>query len=99
RPLHLPSFPTRRSSDLGSGPLQTLFAVGSGRVDYSAPGLPNLSARIYRSTDAGANWSASENGLPLPIDIVPGPDVGLSYNIAITDRKSTRLNSSHVKIS
>jgi photosystem II stability/assembly factor-like uncharacterized protein len=68
----------------GSGPLQTLFAVGSGRVDYSAPGLPNLSARIYKSTDAGANWSASENGLPLPIDIVPGPDVGLSYNIAIT---------------
>src|SRR5690606_9551540 len=76
--------PTSGPCPPGSGPLQTLFAVGSGRVDYSAPGLPNLSARIYRSTDAGANWSASENGLPLPIDIVPGPDVGLSYNIAIT---------------
>lgn len=69
---------------IGGGPLQTLYAIGSGRANLSAPGLPNRSARIYKSTDAGANWSASENGLPLPIDIVPGPDIGLASNIGIT---------------
>ncbi|HOX70425.1 hypothetical protein [Dokdonella sp.] len=56
---------------IGSGPLQTLFAAGAGRPNFSAPGLPNLSSRIYKSTNAGALWTASESGLPLPQDLGP----------------------------
>jgi photosystem II stability/assembly factor-like uncharacterized protein len=55
----------------GSGALQTLYVGGSGRPDTSSPGLPYRSARIYRSTDAGASWTAADNGLPLPQDIGP----------------------------
>lgn len=50
---------------IGSGPLQTLFIAGSGRT---APGdltAPLVSARIYKSVNAGSNWSPSDNGLPL----------------------------------
>ena len=68
---------------IGSGPLQTLFAIGSGIMDYSAPGLPYRSARIYKSTNAGASWSPSENGLPLPQDIDPAAGVGLTGSIGI----------------
>ena len=41
-------------------------------AEQSACGRPTYgagtyaAARIYKSTDAGANWSASENGLPAP---------------------------------
>ncbi|MDC8011581.1 WD40/YVTN/BNR-like repeat-containing protein [Tahibacter soli] len=51
----------------GGGPLRTILAAGSGVSDRTSPGLPYRSARIWRSTDAGANWSPSDNGLPLPI--------------------------------
>lgn len=42
-----------------SGPLQTVYVSASGRVDLAGP-----APRIYKSTDAGASWTASENGLP-----------------------------------
>lgn len=66
----------------GSGPLQTLFAIGSGVIS-TGPGLPYRSARIYRSTNAGASWTARENGLPLPQDIDPGPGVALVGSIGV----------------
>ena len=46
------------------GPLQTVYVAASGRPNYGAGTY--AAARIYKSTDAGANWSASENGLPAP---------------------------------
>lgn len=55
----------------GSGGLRTLFAVGGGRPNFSGPGLPYVSARIYKSTNAGASWAASETGLPLSQDLGP----------------------------
>lgn len=55
----------------GSGGLRTLFAAGSGRSNFSGPGLPYLSARIYKSTNAGASWSPSDTGLPLSQDLGP----------------------------
>lgn len=61
----------------GSGPLQTLFVAGSGRPDLGGPGLPNRSARIYKSTNAGGLWSASEGGLPLPQEL--GPPGAFNY--------------------
>jgi photosystem II stability/assembly factor-like uncharacterized protein len=45
-----------------SGPLRTLYIGGSGRANFSTGTYP--AARIYKSTDAGASWVASENGLP-----------------------------------
>jgi photosystem II stability/assembly factor-like uncharacterized protein len=45
-----------------SGPLNTLYVAGSGRPAFNTGTY--LAARIYKSTDAGASWSPSENGLP-----------------------------------
>lgn len=57
----------------GGGALQKVIAVGGGIADLSAPGLPYRSARVYRSTNAGTSWTASETGLPLPQDLGAGP--------------------------
>src|SRR5699024_12751299 len=81
---HLPSFPTRRSSDLGDEPefgiaswFAMLFAAGMGigLVFYSV-GEP----LTYAFTDPKPGWSGDQSDM-------------------IGDRKSTRLNSSHVSIS
>jgi photosystem II stability/assembly factor-like uncharacterized protein len=53
----------------GSSPLQTIYAAGSGFA--GEPGQPYLSARIYKSTNAGASWVASESGLPPTEDLGP----------------------------
>jgi photosystem II stability/assembly factor-like uncharacterized protein len=52
----------------GTGPLQTLYLAGSGTIRYdSVTGVPTVhAARIYKSVDAGANWTASDTGLPIP---------------------------------
>ena len=47
-----------------AGPLQTVYVTASGRVNWSTGA--QIAARVYKSTDAGATWNASENGLPLP---------------------------------
>lgn len=64
---------------IGSGPLQTVFAAGSGRRNLAGAGISYLSARIYKSTNAGANWSASESGLPLPQDLGPPGAGNIGY--------------------
>ncbi|MCQ4164243.1 exo-alpha-sialidase [Tahibacter harae] len=61
----------------GSGGLRTLFAAGGGRPNSGGPGLPYISARIYKSTNAGASWSASDAGLPLSQDL--GPPGAFNY--------------------
>ena len=53
----------------GSSPLQTLYVGGSGIPGQ--PGMPYQSARVYKSINAGASWTASENGLPAPEDLGP----------------------------
>src|SRR5207248_4532956 len=85
-PLHLPSFPTRRSSDLHDrlhgGPVQLAVlsaAIGLGSVPPSIllalrPGPPRWEGRqFYLST--------------------------IGWGVGVIDRKSTRLNSSHRTIS
>lgn len=48
----------------GSGPLQTLFAVGSGRFSDNGSGsYAKQAARIYKSTNAGGSWTASDTGM------------------------------------
>src|SRR5690606_42027904 len=79
-PPDLPSFPTRRSSDLRQEALARLRAtVESGRPIIGGGAGTGLSAK------------AAEAG---------GIDLIIIYNSGrYQDRKSTRLNSSHVKIS
>src|SRR5207253_11181721 len=83
-----PSFPTRRSSDLG-------------RVDAVCSLKPARSVDI-----AAALLLVRERGLAIdlfeapPFDAAPLDVEGRSRVVAAgTDRKSTRLNSSHVAIS
>lgn len=56
---------------VGGGALRTLLAAGSG-VRGIAVTDPFRSARIYKSTDAGANWTASDSGLPLGQELPTG---------------------------
>src|SRR5690606_42012041 len=88
-PPHLPSFPTRRSSDLAHGAQHTALGAGSGG-DAEAAMQPfgseygcgfrhgRAPARRRGCSEPPARWRVFRSGL---------------------DRKSTRLNSSHVKIS
>ena len=66
----------------GSSPLQTVYIAGSGVADQ--PGMPYLSARVYKSTNAGTSWTASENGLPTPEDLGPVGSFNYLYSIAIS---------------
>ncbi len=66
----------------GSSPLQTVYVAGSGVND--GPGMPYQSARIYKSTNAGTLWTASENGLPLPQDLGPVGSFNVLSAIAIS---------------
>ena len=52
------------SGPCSTGPLQTVYVTASGRPDMGAGTY--AAARIYKSVDAGATWSASETGLPPP---------------------------------
>src|SRR5690606_41633043 len=74
-PRDLPSFPTRRSSDLLTPHNVTLVTANGDEVVIQPEETP---ARIPTTTTP----VGEVNGIPL-----------------VEDRKSTRLNSSHVKIS
>ncbi|MEO8670161.1 MAG: YCF48-related protein [Tahibacter sp.] len=65
------------------GPLQVIVATGGGRPDLSAPGLPYLAARVYKSANAGTSWTASESGLPLPQDLGPVGSGNYVYSGAV----------------
>src|SRR5207249_12282771 len=96
-PPHLPSFPTRRSSDLD--PRYT-------------PRLPPDSALEPERRDHGADVAHPELGRPVcrpdpgrqgvPVNFTETSPLRRDEDcpvLATRDRKSTRLNSSHVSIS
>src|SRR5690606_41732358 len=87
----LPSFPTRRSSDLRSGSL----APAGRPVSYLRPAV------IRRMTDLRQTSHVDIPGSDDVGEEVAGGalTVGASDPLHVQDRKSTRLNSSHVKIS
>src|SRR5690606_39804765 len=85
RPLH--SFPTRRSSDLG-GAGATAWVHGGGFATYAKA----RSDRMDRLDELRRRWDEQHEKLR---DLV----ARLKVKAAVKDRKSTRLNSSHVKIS
>src|SRR5690606_40662447 len=92
------SFPTRRSSDLGYGVElagKKLTLVGHGRL-IGAP-----LAKLWRSNGYNVTVLDDQSGDITPI--VRESDVIVTATgvprLITRDRKSTRLNSSHVKIS
>src|SRR5690606_40567327 len=97
RALH--SFPTRRSSDLNAQLVAQLdvllnFAVIAGRNHYVRPTVDLSNAIDIK----GGRHPVIEQHLPVDEDYITN-DVFLDNDTQqIIDRKSTRLNSSHVKI-
>src|SRR5690606_40884277 len=81
------SFPTRRSSDLG---LYRTAWVDKGRAWVAFGHGVNL--EIVESADGGQHWQRTALA-------APGVARHAGRCAASEDRKSTRLNSSHVKIS
>jgi photosystem II stability/assembly factor-like uncharacterized protein len=52
------------SADPVTGESQVLYATGTGRFQSDgAGGFTPVAARVYKSIDAGANWSASDAGI------------------------------------
>src|SRR5690606_39598742 len=95
-PPPLPSFPTRRSSDLD---VDDGLRVGDGLAAHRAPlghvlDVLKLKRAVRRLADAvkGVERLVQDSG--------KRPRAGDELELAqLRDRKSTRLNSSHVKIS
>src|SRR5690606_41133107 len=85
----LPSFPTRRSSDLGVHPGRggRAGALRAGR----APAAADLPVPAVRVADRAGRGRAEQ--------LRPLRAAGADPGDPQPDRKSTRLNSSHVKIS
>src|SRR5690606_41641819 len=93
---HLDSFPTRRSSDLeiaesGQSQFAPLYPDDMKLFDK----IDTIVKRIYRGSEAVADKSVRDQ-----LHQWEQQGYGnLPVCMAKTDRKSTRLNSSHVKIS
>src|SRR5690606_41428886 len=90
-PRALPSFPTRRSSDLliASKGLHQQQRIGDAIPPVVMPGIETVSASAIDTSFMGHSYYGSNRA-------------ALSDLFALVkeeDRKSTRLNSSHVKIS
>src|SRR5690606_39806450 len=97
-PPDLYSFPTRRSSDL------TAVAGWRGLFLVTLPfGLVALVASIFVVPRAAGQRGSGERfdalGAVLSTVALAAAVVALSPDVPVSDRKSTRLNSSHVKIS
>src|SRR5690606_40894414 len=94
-PRDLPSFPTRRSSDLGGERVCTQIGCIDGLQIALEKASPwPAGAYVFAFTLDGAPVRCS-GALPLQ-----SCDAGPSLRCDVAeDRKSTRLNSSHVKIS
>src|SRR5204862_5290791 len=95
----LHSFPTRRSSDLGSGKSTLLNLIGcmdiptSGTVIVDGQPVHSLSERgltEIRLRKLGFVFQG--------FNLVPVLTVFQNVELPLLDRKSTRLNSSHVEI-
>src|SRR5207302_9193058 len=98
-PQDLPSFPTRRSSDLGTMVSQCVDYWKSPprrRADQVAP--PGSARKPTAASRRQSRQQLAQAQRPQsPIWVSPGPDCLIFLRIFL-DRKSTRLNSSHVKI-
>src|SRR5690606_41117562 len=93
---HLHSFPTRRSSDLEPTTLVSVDVLSTGTTDGDLTiGLYDVSTSTYIASHLEPITAGQYHTIPLNFDV---PAAG-TYRLVRQDRKSTRLNSSHVKIS
>src|SRR5690606_39545154 len=97
-PLVLRSFPTRRSSDLGLEQVG-VAVLGLARVDlhHDVAGESALGQPLQQAVTALR--TAPRNEVLVLHRPRPVGQVDVRQPVAEVDRKSTRLNSSHVKIS
>src|SRR5690606_41487821 len=93
--LDLHSFPTRRSSDLGMAGIMLMFI--NDPVEWSTIGLALILFLVLRYFGDDTTVSCDEQGFK--VKIVSKRKGTTVKEYAWEDRKSTRLNSSHVKIS
>src|SRR5690606_39701004 len=96
---HLPSFPTRRSSELRVGtrhPYADRHGGGQGGVIHSH--MEGNECPTKSSRNCARRTACSSSAWP-PRPWSPAPWRSPAHQTARADRKSTRLNSSHVKIS
>src|SRR5690606_41857257 len=92
RPLH--SFPTRRSSDL-KGRLRAAFAVSEPGFD----GVPDEGGEVAAAEALDLLNARGRGDVDLGEPVADHVDADEDQAHLLQDRKSTRLNSSHVKIS
>src|SRR5690606_42087367 len=94
---HLYSFPTRRSSDLGSAAAYSgPSGSWSGDTHYTGGARHTYGARPIGGTNDPALYTSVHYGRSFTYRL-PAP--AGAYTLRLQDRKSTRLNSSHVKTS
>src|SRR5699024_11572114 len=92
---HPPRFPTRRSSDLEN--VMDELSVGLSRV--WAEQWVRTTSHHQEATVHARVWLERRPGhAPVQAEVDPRPPLR-GHHAATTDRKSTRLNSSHVSIS
>src|SRR5690606_40629260 len=89
------SFPTRRSSDLALGK----FVVAQSGMSLEDYIKENKVEDVPNFTDVPDNYVDSELVMYSKIVKEAGIFEGSNNNLMARDRKSTRFNSSHVKIS
>src|SRR5690606_41839974 len=97
--LQLHSFPTRRSSDLQGAKKDSISAI-QGRVDALQAQIDALPGwKIGAFGTIGGSLSQFDNWYSKGEPNSSAGSIGVTVNAFAKDRKSTRLNSSHVKIS
>src|SRR5206468_12378377 len=95
-PHRLPSFPTRRSSDLGSGPpIVLVHGLGGSHRNWIGE-QTSLDSGNGRESEGANDGMASLGTVAASTAASPSPR---EKAIRDLDRKSTRLNSSHDQIS
>src|SRR5207244_5162077 len=97
-PLGLPSFPTRRSSDLSPASQICRLSQVCGAPLVRRPSSQRLSSLVWRLGGAGGN-RLSRHARRVVIGPAGTQRLFSRQNPRDLDRKSTRLNSSHQIIS
>src|SRR5690606_41091004 len=93
----LPSFPPRRSSDLQRVAIARAIVTGPSVVFADEPTAALDSETTHRTM--GLLESAVRHANAGLVVVTHDPEVAARCDVQISDRKSTRLNSSHVKSS
>src|SRR5207249_7863214 len=96
--LHLPSFPTRRSSDLAGPPETISFAIRGPIARADLPGLCDRVCALLEGTHREVVLCDVSGIAPdaVTVDGLARLQLAARQHGCQVDRKSTRLNSSHV---